>query len=448
MDETVLDPKLLSTLHSAAESIRGQDFVHVFSHNDADGLSAAGILSCMLHRLGKEHQLSIVPILNDTVYEEMKNSLSECILMSDIGASYIKRLEEIDKKIIVLDHHNSDQNSDKLIYANPHLYGIDGMTSGCGATMALLLAVTVDENNWDLVQLAFAGIAGDRQHINGLKGLNTYLMAEAEKRGFVTKIEGSLIPVGTLSNSLYVCTEPYVRGVTNDNNGVMKLLEDARVAKDATYTSLTDEEKWRLSSLIALKLLKQGTSVKTMEEVARPRYLLKDWTEDAEGFADLLNSCGRTDNGAVGVGMCLGDESCLHEAIQSNRDTKIQIAESVVSLDKVGLSSMEHIQFFDNCDKGFTGILCSIAMQFIGDPMKPTIGIGSSDEFAKVSSRGTWTQLDMGVDLSVAMRKACESVGGSGGGHKIASGGSFSKERESEFLMNLDRIIGEQINAR
>jgi RecJ-like exonuclease len=53
--------------------------------------------------------------------------------------------------------------------------------------------------------------------------------------------------------------------------------------------------------------------------------------------------------------------------------------------------------------------------------------------------------LDRGVDLSVALKEACASVGGTGGGHRIASGGSCPIERSDEFLSNLDAIIGLQI---
>ena len=448
MDENVLPSKLLTILHNAAECIRGHDFIHVFSHNDADGVSAAGILACMLQRLGKEFQVTIVPILSDSVFADMQESLGDCILMSDIGASYIARLEDLDRDVIVLDHHFTEANSDKLIYANPHHYGIDGMTSGCGATLALLLAITVDENNWDLSPLAFAGIAGDRQHINGLSGLNAAIVGDAEKRGHITRIDGSLVPLGQLSNALFVTTDPYIRGVSGSVPAVQDLLKEARIANDKAFKDLTEEERYRLSSLIAVRLLKQGVSVRTLEEVARTRYFLNRWNMDAEALADILNACGRTDQGGLGIGMCLGDESCLESAIQENRETKNAIVEAVVNLDNRGLSSMDNIQFFDNMEKGFTGLLCGIAMQYIGDPSKPTIGVGTADENAKVSSRANWDLLDRGLDLSKAMNDAAESVGGRGGGHRIAAGGSFPKDRETEFLMNLNRIVGEQLGAR
>ncbi len=448
MDENVLPSKLLTTLYQAADTIRGHDFIHVFSHNDADGVSSAGILACMLQRLGKEFQVTLAPILNDNVFSEIQQSLGDCIILSDLGASYIDRLEELGKDIVVLDHHFTELDSETVVYANPHLYGVDGMTSGCGATLCYMLAVTMDRNNSDLVQLAFAGIAGDRQHIAGLKGLNAAIIDDAESAGYVTRVEGSLIPIGQLSNSLYVTTDPYIRGVSGSIPAVQDLLREAGIPNEASFKDLSEEERYKLSSLIAIKLLKQGVSLRTLDETARTRYYLRDWNMDAENLADILNACGRTDMAGVGIGMCLGDETCRELALDGNRESKNRVVEAMVGLDKRGLSSMDHIQFFDNMEKGFTGILCGIAMQFIGDPNKPTIGIGSVDETAKASSRANWTLLDRGLDLSVAMKKAAESVGGSGGGHKIASGGSFPRDQESAFLMNLDAIVAEQLGAR
>ncbi len=446
MDENVLPSKLLTTLYTAADTVRGHDFIHIFSHNDADGVSSAGILACMLQRMGKEFQVTLLPVLNDNAFQEVASSLGECIILSDLGASYIDRLEALDRDVIVLDHHFTEMDSEKIVYANPHLYGIDGMTSGCGATLSYLLATLVDKENADLIQLAIAGIAGDRQHINGLNGLNAAIMEGTEK--YITRVEGSLIPVGQLSNSLYVTTDPYIRGISGSIPAVQDLLKEARIANDASFKDLSEEERYRLSSMIAIKLLKQGVSVRTLEETARTRYMLNDWNTDAENMADILNACGRTELAGTGIGMCLGDATCREQAMEGNRETKNRVVEAMVNLDKRGLSSMEHIQFFDNMEKGFTGVLCGIAMQFIADPNKPTIGIGSVDETAKASSRANWTLLENGLDLSVAMKKAAESVGGSGGGHKIASGGSFPRDQESAFLMNLDAIVGEQLSAR
>jgi RecJ-like exonuclease len=91
-------------------------------------------------------------------------------------------------------------------------------------------------------------------------------------------------------------------------------------------------------------------------------------------------------------------------------------------------------------------MLCGVVMSFLGNPNKPTIGINCSESMAKVSSRGTFPLLDRGVDLADAMKRGCASVGGEGGGHRIAAGGSFDSAIHDEFLKNVDKIVGEQMS--
>ena len=69
-----------------------------------------------------------------------------------------------------------------------------------------------------------------------------------------------------------------------------------------------------------------------------------------------------------------------------------------------------------------------------------------SESMAKASSRGTFPLLDRGVDLAYAMKRGCASVGGEGGGHRIAAGGSFDSVRRDDFLKKVDKIVGEQMS--
>ena len=445
--EDMVPSKLLSTLSQAADIVRGHEFVQVYSHYDADGVSSAAILAKTLMRAGKEFRVTLFTTLNDYNMEVIRNSKADCVIVSDLGASYIDQLDQMEQDVVVLDHHTIISEAKRVCYANPHLYGIDGMTSGCGATMCLLFAVTMDERNWDLVQIAFAGIAGDRQHINGVSGLNVYLLEEGTRRGYIERMQGSLIPAGDLMTELFLCTDPYIRGVTGDVDGVAKLMSDAGVENGKSFMDLTEEERRRLSSLIAIKLTQQGVLLSSMEEIARDRYYLKGMKMDAENLSSILNNCGRAGIGGVGIAAGMGDERCLNEGAEQSRESAKLVVEAMVDLDRRGLNQMEHIQWFDSTDSGFTGMLCGIAMQSIGDHTKPTIGMNKSNDPVNLSSRGMFCQLERGVDLAKAMREACVSVGGQGGGHRIAAGGSVPLDKVDEFLANLDRIVGEQISS-
>ena len=139
--------KLLNELSKAADVVRGHNFIHIFSHYDADGLSSAAIIAKTLIREGKEFCVTLLTSLDDTTFQEIENSGAECIIITDLGASYIKELDELESDVIVLDHHTVDAKAKNICYMNPHLYGIDGMSFGCGATMACLFAIEMDEND-------------------------------------------------------------------------------------------------------------------------------------------------------------------------------------------------------------------------------------------------------------------------------------------------------------
>lgn len=445
--ETTVPTKLLTTLSQAADIVRSHDFIQVFSHYDADGVSSAAIIANALLRAGKEFRVTLFTTLNDFNMGIISRTKADCMIISDLGASYIDQLDELDSEIVVLDHHTVISEAKKVCYANPHLYGIDGMTSGCGATMSLLFAITLDEGNWDLVQLAFAGIAGDRQHINGLSGLNTYLLEQGVERGFIEEVPGSLIPAGDLMTELFLITDPYIRGVSGNAEGVSKILEDAGIKHGKSFMDLTEEEKRKLSSLIAVKLTEQGVQLSSMNEVARDRYFLKGMNMDAEVLSSILNGCGRSGVGGMGIAAGMGDKRAMELGAELTRESARLVVENMVALDKKGLNQRKYFQWFDSTDSGFTGMLCGIAMQSIGDSDKPTIGLNQSNDPVNISSRGMWGQLEKGIDLSVAMREACAAVGGSGGGHRIASGGSVPADKVEEFLDILDGIFERQLTS-
>ena len=446
MDDTV-PAKLLSRLSIASDVVRSNDFIHIFSHYDADGISAAGILSKTLFREGRDFTVTLLTGLTDETFEQVRGSNAPCILMADLGASYIEQLESLGKDVIVLDHHRTSRDSEKIRYINPHLFGIDGMTDSCGASVSLLFAVTMNERNWDLSAVAFAGIAGDRQHIN-LGTINRHILDNAVKRKFITVSAGSLIPPGPLYKELYLTTDPFISGVSGDPEGVADLMDVVRLTKGTMFSDLNDGERRKLSSLITLKLLSQNVSSATMKEIVRTRYHLNGWNMDAETMSDMLNACGRLDLGGIGVGMCMGDERCKIEAGTLNDEYRNDIVGAANVLNSSGLAKMRYIQHFDSSTSGFTGVLCSIAMNYFGDPFLPTIGINSSEGIAKASARGTWEQLDRGINLSVAMESAAKAADGRGGGHRIASGASFPAGNERIFLESLDKIVEEQLNAR
>lgn len=444
MDRSVPN-KLLDELSKAADIVRGHNFIHVFSHYDADGLSSAAVIAKTLIRENKEFRTTLLKSLDDITFQEIKNSDAECIIITDLGASYIKELDGLKSDIVVLDHHTVGAKAERICYMNPHLYGIDGMSFGCGSTMACLFAIEMNEKNWDLVQIAFAGIYGDKQIIDGLNG---HLLDGAVERGYIKTERGSVVPYGKLTEELFLTTDPYIRGISGNAEGVAKLLTEARIPRDSNSSGLSDIDRRRLSSLIILKLLEQGVSADTIDSVSGVRYSLKDWEFDSAGLASLLDGCGRNELMGLGVAAACGDIESIKIAETTEKEYKRDMISNAVELDGRELTQMSNIQWFDSTRSGYTGVLCGIAMNYFSDQSKPTFGINASEEITKVSGRATGKLLARGVDLSSALCEACSAVGGSGGGHRIASGGSFPSNKKEEFIKKLDEVIGLQINAR
>ena len=345
---------------------------------------------------------------------------------------------------VILDHHTlGDTDTERAVYANPLLYGMDGTRSGCASSLALLFAVTLNQRNWDLAPVAFAGIVGDKQHLGGLTGLNVYLYEEASKRGYVSKHPGSYVPLGDLSSELFANPDPYIIGITDDPDGTEALLRDIGAPPGARGETLDEATTSKLSAVIASRLISQGVSSHKMSEALRERFSFKDIPMDAERFSAVIDVCGRNDQASVALAAAMGDSGCLRQADELYMGSRRGLLDAVRNA-RENLVSMENIQWFDATDTGFTGRTTEIVMSYIGDPSKVTIGFNGQDERAKLSSRATFPLLDRGVNMAVAMDRACTQMGGFGGGHPIAAGGTIPVDKKEEFFALLDSIVGSQ----
>ena len=147
MDEEVLPKPLFLRLSQAAEELSKHPEVRVLTHYDADGLSAAGILANVLVRANKRFHLTMVKSLEEKTIAEVAEG-AKCLILADMGSSSLPALEATGASVIVLDHHAPIGDSDKIIHVNPHLFGIDGMTSGCaGASVVVTVPLTVTVPN-------------------------------------------------------------------------------------------------------------------------------------------------------------------------------------------------------------------------------------------------------------------------------------------------------------
>lgn len=439
-----LPPELLTRLEYIAGKVKESAEIRVISHYDADGISSAGIVCKALMREDIPFQATIIKSLDAGFISSLTKNPQEIIMFLDMGSGHLEELEKIEAEVIVLDHHKPPRDSDKVNHVNPHLFGIDGMTGASASAVSMLFAITMDERNWDMLPFAFAGIVGDRQHVRGLKGINLYLLENGTEKGIVEKRKGSLIPDGVLEEELVHRFDPFIVGVSGSRKGARNLLSSIGISPDSQGRELEERDRRKLGSMICLMLLEQGVEAQTLMTLTDDRYYFPSWDMEAKELSSLLNACGRTNNEGIGLALALGDIEALTKA-QSLRLMYIdEILRALNSIVRKGLTPMNNIQYFWNKKLGFGGVLCGILMEYVADKNKPTVALTAKDDDIKISARATFRLLEKGIDLSEALRLSAEAVGGSGGGHAIASGASVPASRIDEFLHELDGIIGEQ----
>jgi RecJ-like exonuclease len=446
MDDTVQIPSnLLSRFKSAAAEVEKASEVRVISHNDADGISSAAIVCATLLRKNKRFQCTMLKGFEEATVRETAQGC-DLLIISDMGSSSLDVLETLPMKVIVLDHHKPerDSNSTKLVHVNPHLFGIDGATSACAASVAMMLSITISEKNWDLLPIAFGGIVGDRQTIRGLLGLNKYLGEQGQEKRILEVRKGSLIPSGQLKDSLLNSTDPFISGVSGDPDGVSRLLTEAGILDSMTLESLDEAQEMKLSSLVTLRLLTQGATLDNLEEASSEKYYFSERKTYGHELSNLMNACGRSDVTGMGAAVVMGDAKSLEKAERLRQDYRKQVLEAVLAVQFKGLKQLDYLQYFFSPVPDVSSDLCGIVMQWIGDRDKPTIALSQKNGDVKISSRANKKMIEAGVDLSYALRTAATVVGGVGGGHNVASGGKIPAGKEDEFIAMVNKIIGEQ----
>jgi single-stranded-DNA-specific exonuclease len=447
MEGEGLPKPFFSLLSQAAEEVCRHPEVRVLTHYDADGISSAGIIANALLRKGIRFQLTLSKSLDAETVQAVGHG-SKCLILADMGSSFLSELEQLGCPVVVLDHHAPVGGSSKVIHVNPHLFGIDGMTSGCAGAVSMMFAVAMDERNWDLLPIAFAGIVGDRQHIRGLSGINRWLLEGGLSRKVLELRPGCLLPEGKLADELAEGFEPFIIGISGNLQGAMSLLNEAGIPEDASLVQLNDNERRKLTSLVALRLLEQGCTTSAMEEQITDRYFFPSWQTTADDLAQLLNACGRKDQEGVGVALTLKDAKAKQIAEGLRKEYKGSVLEAMRSIVDSGISKKQNLQYFISTNPSLSGVLAGLTMQFVGDCDKPTIALSMHGDKVRVSSRANFRLVEKGVDLAVALREAAATVGGQGGGHAVASGATIAKGKEEAFLQKLDEIIGQQRSTK
>jgi len=345
----------------------------------------------------------------------------------------------------VLDHHKPIRKSRKVVQVNPHFFNVDGMTESCASVLSFLAAIVMDPCNWNLSPIAIAGIIGDRQHMGGMKGVNQQILDYAAEKEYVSVQRGLNLKGPTVADAIADSIDPYFVGLSGRRDNVLAFLDSMKLNPTTPMGALDEVYRRKLTSMLSLRLMGQGCRPETVEELVSEIHWIPSMSMSAMDLADLLNACGRMDHEGVGVALCMGDAGALALAGDLRRDYNRKILEKLLDIESDGVIQMDHIQYFEATDPSLAGAQTGLAMQYILDQSKPTLALSKVGQKVKVSSRGTKFLVSKGLDLSAALKKGAEKLGGVGGGHAVASGATIAKGTEEEFLKSVDEIIALQL---
>ena len=223
------------------------------------------------------------------------------------------------------------------------------------------------------------------------------------------------------------------------------------------WIDLTKEEKRKILSAITKMLLQKGFGNALAKRLIGEVYILTQEDQgtelhDAKEFATLLNSTARYGKPEVGLRVCMQDrDEALKEARSLLKSHRHNLIEGIQFAKDEGIIRGKYFQYF-HAGEGIRDTIVGIITGMLLNEEEttadlPMIGFAATEDGRiKVSARGTKRLVNKGLNLSAALKKAAEKVGGIGGGHDIAAGATIPKGEEERFLEILENELKNQLS--
>ena len=467
--------------------------IKIYTHLDADGLSAGAILGKSLYRENIPFQITVLKQLELDQIITLSNESEvdkDFFIFSDFGSGqYLELQEKLKNPFMILDHHlpqgigNKEEKSQiediyKKTYRwhlNPYFYEFDGSSEISGSGMSYFFSKCLNEENLDLSIIALIGANGDIQNKGENKsftGLNSIILEDAKKSNLIEIVNDiNLSLIKPLNQALAYSSEINLPGLSGDKNKTLKFIKRLGILiekSDGSIKALMDlnqEEKQKLTSAL-IEYVSIKSNIEPNEIINKliiNRYLLKNEKfgsdlHDINEFSNLLNACGRTNNASIGIAIAMGDKKNAYSQAQKKlEDYKKMLVKALSWIKEEGkIKESEYIQYFFGEDVIPENIIGTVSSMLIFDESehikknKPIFGYAKrkDENVYKISARAHDSIIKRGVNLSEAIREALNlsDLDVLGGGHPPAAGTKVPINKIQEFLKNCNKIIGNQLN--
>ncbi|WP_288266744.1 single-stranded-DNA-specific exonuclease RecJ [uncultured Methanobrevibacter sp.] len=459
-------PQLMSEQYAEArEIITSSDDIKIYSHIDCDGICSGAILSTILDRQNKEHEIEFV---NLDVLDDIELT-HELTIFSDLGSGQrIDTNAKKGQKIIILDHHpplrDLDYRNGKdytYLEINPIHHGIDGSYYVCGGGLCYFLSKEFGYD--DLSWIGLLSAVGDMQNTTTghFEGLNEIIQQDAIDGGYLEVTKNDLNIYGRQTRPLFVALSYFSDvklPITNNTNETMAVLEELGIEEKhnrKTLDQLTMEDKGKLYQYLSGSIA-QAVPGKYVKYISRLilgdsyTFLQEDegsFLRDASEFSTAMNACGRNHKEEIAMEVLKGDriESLddLEAVSLEHRRNIAQAIEKVTADAESNIIELENLQYFDG-----TGIKPEIVGTITGmilgycNWQKPIIGFTQTEsDGLKVSLRCSRLLSYDGIHFGNIIRQVAGDVGGTGGGHSMACGAYIPLEKKEEFLSRFNNEL-------
>ena len=442
-------PQQMSEQYGDARKIIESSYdIKVYSHIDCDGICSGAILSTILDRQNKEHEIEFV---NLDVLDDLELT-HELTIFSDLGSGQnITTKAKKGQKIIVLDHHPPLRDLDykdgkdyTYLEINPLHHGIDGSYYVCGGGLCYFLSKEFGYD--DLSWIGLLSAIGDMQNTRTghFEGLNEIIQQDAIDGGYLKVIKNDLNIYGRNTRPLFVALSYFSDvklPITNNTNETMAILEELGIdeknnRKTLNELSMEDKAKLyqRLSAMISQVV--PGRYVKYIPQLIigdSYTFIKEDPTSflrDASEFSTAMNACGRNHEEIVAMEVLKGDRFLALDQLESiSRDHRRNLAQSIEKVadgEHSNIIELENLQYFGK----ITGMVLGYC-----NWKKPIIGFTQTDnDGLKISLRCSRLLSYDGIHFGNIIHKISSEVGGSGGGHSMACGAYIPIDKKCEFL--------------
>jgi RecJ-like exonuclease len=452
---------------AAAEQIAAAPEITIISHIDADGISCEAILSQAVSRMEIPVKSVFVRQLEPLTMPQVPDD-SSLKVFSDLGAGQQNLMLErgfLEKDVLIIDHHVSQPCEREYTQVNCLPYGHTRMSA---AGVSYLVAKQMDSANTDLAQLAIIGNVGDmmaREKCGLVGPAREIIVEDGVRHGSVEVRKKDLNCYGTATRPVHLSLayndDPFVKGISNNPEAARQFLKKLGIRQQApdgrwyVWEELSDDDRRTIISALAQQLMANGESTdRLLAETYRfPGEIPRTPLRNAQEYATLLNACGRWSKPQIGGSILRGDRGTAYRdaehMLNNHRAILRELLQFIVDTGVKELDSLQYLHVGGKYPDTIVGIGAGMALSKL-NPNKPILimcEVPEDRNLTKVSMRTTERVVEKGIDLQKALSDASAEYGGGGGGHKIAAGAYIPKPAEEEFVIRVNRILGEQFTA-